>query len=83
MSTTANAPLCALHATQRVYDTEYALCPRSPEWKAGTLRGLRKQAGLSQPSCPYPCGTAQSDAWLAGNLVGMAEWKYLADKGQV
>ncbi len=33
MSTTANAPVCALLATQRVYDTEYAHCPRSPEWK--------------------------------------------------
>ena len=39
MSTAANAPLCALHATQRVYDTEYARCPRSPEWKRLAERG--------------------------------------------
>lgn len=83
MNATTHTPPCVLHATQRVYDTEYAHCPRSPEWKAGALRGLRKQAGLSQPSCPYPCGTAQSDAWLAGNLVGMTEWKYLVERGQV
>ena len=82
MSATTDTPLCALHATQRVYDVEYAHCPRSPEWKAGALRGLRRQAGLQTTGCPYRCGTAQSDAWLAGNLVGMTEWAYRVERAQ-
>lgn len=82
MNTTAHTPPCALHATQRVYDAEYAHCPRSPEWKAGALRGLRRQAGLQTAACPYPCGTAQGDAWLSGNLVGMTEWAYRVERAQ-
>ena len=39
MNTATNTPPCALHATQRVYDTEYAHCPRSPEWKHLADRG--------------------------------------------
>ena len=79
-ATHADAGQCLVRATQRVYDTEYAGCPRSPEWKAGALRGLRRQAGLQTAACHYPCGTAQSDAWLSGNLVGMTEWSYRVER---
>ena len=73
--------LCALRAALRVYEQEFAACQKSPEWKAGALRGLRCAAGLAPAGCPYPCGTAQADAWLDGNQAGMAEWRYLAARG--
>lgn len=67
---------------QEVFDTEYRNNQRSPEWKAGALRGLIKAAGCSrQCVSPYPYGTAQYDAWQAGLLAGMAEGKYLLQAG--
>lgn len=77
----AQAELCLRHAVQSVFNAEYAHCPRSPEWKAGVLRGMRHQAGLHTAACPYPCATAQGDAWMAGNREGLAEWRHRAQRG--
>lgn len=67
---------------QQVFDAEYRNNQRSPEWKAGALRGLVKAAGCAQKSVnPYPYGTAQNDAWQAGLQAGMAEGKYLLQAG--
>lgn len=75
------AQLCAQRAAQRVYDEEFSRCPRSPEWKAGALRGLRVRAGLAPNGCPYPNGTAQADAWTAGCQAGLAEGRWRAEWG--
>ena len=67
---------------QEVFDAEYRHCQRSPEWKAGALRGLIRAAGCAQCSVsPYPSGTAQDDAWQAGLMAGIAEGKYLLQAG--
>lgn len=67
---------------QEVFDAGYRNCQRSPEWKAGALRGLIKAAGCAQRSMsPFKSGTAQDDAWLAGLQAGMAEGKYLRQAG--
>ncbi len=79
----ATQQLCALRAAQRIYDAEFAGCQKSPEWKAGALRGLRHGAGLAPAGCPYAHGTAQGDAWLAGNQAALAEWQHRAVKGQL
>ena len=70
----ATQHLCALRTTQRIYNAEFRDSHRSPEWKAGALCGLRQRAGLVPCTCPYPSGTAQSDAWLAGNQAALGEW---------
>ena len=50
-----------------VYNVEFRDCARSPEWKAGALRGLQKALGEPCPTgSPYDCGTAADDAWRAG-----------------
>lgn len=77
----AQAELCLLHAVQSVFNSQYAGCPRSPEWKAGVLCGMRHQASLPTAACPYLCGTAQSDAWMSGHREGRAEWKHRSGKG--
>lgn len=67
---------------QEVFDAEYRNNQRSPEWKAGALRGLIKGAGCVQRSIsPFQSGTAQDDAWCAGLLAGIAEGKYLLQAG--
>lgn len=75
--------LVQLQAAQLVYDREYARCPRSPEWKAGALRGLRLAAGLKPADSPYKLGTAQDDAWIAGNREGMSEWRWRDHRGKL
>ncbi len=77
----ATHQICALRAVQRIYGAQFKDCARSPEWKAGALRGLRQRAGLTPGSCPYPSGTAQSDAWLAGNQAALAEWSLREAQG--
>ena len=67
---------------QQLYNDEVRDCPRSPEWKAGALRGLRKASGDRCDGSPYYSGTAQDDAWLAGNQYGMAVWKHAARRVQ-
>ena len=67
---------------QDVFETEYRHCQRSPEWKAGALRGLIKAAGCAKRSLsPFQSGTAQDDAWQAGLLAGISEGKYLLQAG--
>lgn len=67
----------ALNA-QYIYDSEFRNCQRSPEWKAGALRGLERALGspAKQHALPYTSGTAQADAWSAGFQAGSAEGKY-------
>lgn len=83
MSAIPTATACTQQAAQQIYEREFALCARSPEWKAGALRGLRRAAGLAVEPSPYKSGTAQDDAWLTGNLVGRNEWGYRAARGQL
>lgn len=52
------------------YRDEIAGCPRSPEWKAGALAGMRKVASETFDRCPHHSGTAQADAWAAGFQFG-------------
>ena len=67
---------------QQVFDAEYRNCQRSPEWKAGALRGLVRGAGCMKQSVgPFKSGTAQDDAWQAGLLAGIAEGRYLLQAG--
>lgn len=67
---------------QQVFDAEYRNCQRSPEWKAGALRGLVKAAGCAKRSLsPFKSGTAQDDAWQAGLLAGIAEGRFLLQAG--
>lgn len=65
-----NARITALH----IYGREFRDCARSPEWKAGALRGLQKAMGEPCPTgSPYTAGTAQDDAWRAGVQAGLTE----------
>ena len=80
---TPDKQLCSLRTAQQVYEREFAHCQRSPEWKAGALRGLRLAAGLAPAASPYASGTAQDDAWGSGSLAGAAEWKWRAERGQL
>jgi hypothetical protein len=68
---------------QAIYDAEFRDCPRSREWKAGALRGLK--VAFKEFKCeahPYVSGTAQDDAWLAGIQAGLREGRYLRERGQ-
>ena len=68
---------------QSIYDTQFAHCPRSPEWKAGALYGLK--VILREPcqtGSPYTCGTAADDAWRAGVQEGLAEGRQEAKRLQ-
>lgn len=45
--------------------------PRSPEYMAGVLAALKFRLGEAEGMpLPYPIGTAQVDAWLAGTDEG-------------
>lgn len=61
-----------------IYAQEFDRCAKSPEWKAGALRGLQCALGEAQPlaSSPYEGGTAQYDAWQAGIQAGLTEGKW-------
>jgi len=62
----------------RLYNDRFAVGnPRSPEYKAGARYCLRYHAGeIPRAGCPYPMGTAQADAWLAGCWEGTELWRY-------
>lgn len=53
----------------------FARCARSAEWRAGAFDGLCLAAGLAFTPSPYAPGSAQDDAWSAGHLAGVGEWK--------
>lgn len=61
-----------------IYHDHFATNQKSPEWKAGALRGLQVRLGeaTTGPSLPYTPGTAQYDAWAAGIQAGQDEAKY-------
>lgn len=63
---------------QAIHAAQYRHCARSPEWKAGALRGLQLALGetVSPKVAPYASGSAQDDAWLAGVKEGLAEGKW-------
>lgn len=67
-----------------IYEQEFASCAKSPEWKAGALRGLQVRLGEAATgnNLPYTPGTAQYDAWQAGIHAGQAEAKYQIERGQ-
>ena len=51
--------------------------PRSPEYMAGIRDTLDMLAGFTPEGSlanPYPGGTAQHDAWFAGNREGHRRW---------
>lgn len=83
MLDTTERQLALLRAAAQVYDHEFAACARSPEWKAGALRGLRLAAGLKPEGSPYKGGSAQDDAWRDGCEAGMSEWRWREQRGQL
>ena len=78
----ADQQLVSLRTAQRIYDDEFAACPRSAEWKLGTRAGVWKAVGLMSKRSPYASGTAQDDAWRSGFQVGFGEVRHLQEKGR-
>ena len=79
---TPDQQLATLRSAQRIYDDEFAACPRSAEWKLGTRAGVWKAVGLMSKRSPYASGTAQDDAWRSGFQVGFGEVRHLQEKGR-
>jgi len=50
---------------------------RSSEYRRGMLDVLRFRLEGLRIECPYQEGTAQLDAYFAGNARGHAEWRAL------
>ena len=78
----ADRQLVSLRTAQRIYDDEFAACPRSSEWKLGARAGVWKAVGLMSKRSPYASGTAQDDAWRSGFQVGFGEVRHLQEKGR-
>jgi hypothetical protein len=53
--------------------------PRSPEYKAGVRSILDWRINGAQPALPYALGTAQADAYFAGQEEGGAIWRSLRE----
>lgn len=73
--------LVGLRTAQRLYQAEFAACPRSKEWKLGARAGVWKALGLTHPRSPYASASAQDDAWRSGYHIGFGEVRHLQDKG--
>lgn len=56
--------------------------PRSREYRAGLLDVLKFKLQGDRIECPYRAGTAQFDAYFAGNDRGFAEWRKLQQQGR-
>ncbi len=71
-----------MKTAQQIYDAAIKHTPRSSEWKAGALAGLKRRESphVRQPS-PYQCGTAQDDAWAAGLQYGLQAWVWNQEEG--
>ena len=78
----ADRQLVSLRTAQRIYDDEFAACPRSSEWKLGARAGVWKAVGLMNKRSPYANASAQDDAWRAGFQVGFGEVRHLQEKGR-
>lgn len=78
----ADQQLVSLRTAQRIYDGEFAACPRSSEWKLGARAGVWKAVGLMNKRSPYANASAQDDAWRAGFQVGFGEVRHLQEKGR-
>lgn len=69
---------------KQIYDKAFssARSPRSEAYKAGVLDTLTfKETGSSLKS-PFQPGTAESDAWFAGNSEGHCLWReYQEEQG--
>lgn len=80
---TADQQLAALRAARRIYEAEFAACPRSQEWKLGARMGVWKAVGLLSKRSPYANATAQDDAWRSGFHIAFGEVRHLQEKGLV
>lgn len=47
----------------------------SPEYKAGLRAGLEWRRDGKEPFFPYPCATAQADAFFFGLMDGHKIWR--------
>ena len=62
-----------MKTAQQLFDDAFDVPrePRSAEYKAGVLYILERRCGEIEKSlCPYPMGSAQSDAWYSGTDEG-------------
>ena len=49
--------------------------PRSEAYKLGCLHALMRRVAGMKTSCPFRPGTAEFDAYYAGNDEGLAIWR--------
>jgi len=54
---------------------------RSREYRAGLVDVLKFKLQGEAIRCPYRAGTAQFDAYFAGNDRGFSAWRNLAQQG--
>ncbi len=67
-----------MHTPDQIVDGALAVGNRrSPEYRRGMLDVLRFRLEGLRIECPYKDGTAQFDAYFAGNARGHAEWRAL------
>ncbi|SAL07224.1 hypothetical protein AWB78_08482 [Caballeronia calidae] len=57
--------------------------PTSPEYKAGVRSILNLRVGGIPVPLPYELGTAQADAYFAGQNEGHRIWRKLEEEGEV
>ncbi|MEG0920646.1 MAG: hypothetical protein RSD57_14640 [Comamonas sp.] len=66
-----------MKTAQQIYDAAIKGAPRSPEWKRGTMAGLKRRESPHVSQCsPFQPGTAQDDAWAAGMQYGIQLWQW-------
>jgi len=53
--------------------------PYSTEYKEGVAAVLERRLYAASTSCRYPPGTAQADAFRAGEVEGKVIWKHLSE----
>lgn len=66
------------------YLTDHVLAhgdKRSREYRAGLLDVLKFKLQGARIECPYRAGTAQFDAYFAGNDRGFSVWRKLEQQG--
>ena len=76
----ADQQLVSLRTAQRIYDDEFAACPRSSEWKLGARAGVWKAVGLMNKRSPYANASAQDDAWRAGFNAAFGDVRHLQEE---
>lgn len=82
-TTATDQQLAAVRTATRIYEAEFAACPRSQEWKLGARAGVWRALGLKSQRSPYDNGTAQDDAWRSGWQIAHTEVRYQQQRGLV